>query len=133
MLNVKILTPKNTLYAGSVDSVYIPTKSGEVGILTYHENYIASIGTGKIEVEANGSKEIILCKGGFAKTENNILEVLVDDAVMANDLVIEKIKESEAKAQQEVQRTDITASDLLRLEKVLRYEKFKREFAERNN
>lgn len=131
MFQLKILTLKGAIFAGEVDSVNIPTPTGEVGVLTDHEDYISSIVIGEIKISINGVNEIILAKGGFVKIEKNLVHILLDDAVMAKDVIIDRIKESEERARQQMQKSDILSSELMRLEKSLRYEKFKREYSQR--
>lgn len=132
MFSLKIISPKGNIFIGEVNLVNVPTTNGVIGIMSLHESLITSVKLGIIEITSNNKKLNIICNGGVLKTQNNILEIFVAEGVISSELLLEQIKLAEQKATIDIQKSDIPTSTLIRLEKQLKYERFKREYIERS-
>lgn len=77
MLQVKIITPDNTLFEGEASSVTLPGTNGSFQILNGHAPLVSSLGTGSVRVESTSNKKDFEIKGGIVEVLNNTVMVLV--------------------------------------------------------
>ncbi len=50
MLNVKVVTPTQTLYDGTVDSISVPTTTGVITVLNKHAPIVSTINGGELTI-----------------------------------------------------------------------------------
>ena len=79
MLKLEIVTPEKRVLEAEVDSVTIPTASGEVGILPNHAPLISALKPGVLS-------------GGFVEVNSNKVSVLADTAETADEIDLELAK-----------------------------------------
>ncbi len=89
MLNLEIVTPEKKILSETVDSVTIPTASGEVGILTNHVPLISSLKAGVLAYAKSGATERMVVAGGFVEVSQNNVSILADVAETAGEIDIE--------------------------------------------
>ena len=80
MLNLEIVTPEKMVLSESVDSVTVPTASGEIGILTNHAPLISSLKSGILSYTKGGATEKLVISGGFVEVSADNVSVLADIA-----------------------------------------------------
>lgn len=125
---VKIVAPnREILAADNVDEVYVPTSSGIVGILKDYANYLATLEIGEVRVRTGKDWLTIIINGGFVQVVNNEVLILADDAMKPEELVKEEIETAIGNAEQKISGK-LESQELIRLEKRLRYEKFKSKY-----
>jgi F-type H+-transporting ATPase subunit epsilon len=86
MLNLEIVTPEKKVLSESVDSVTVPTASGEIGILTNHAPLISSLKSGILSYTKGGSTEKMVISGGFVEVSANNVSVLADIAEESEEI-----------------------------------------------
>jgi F-type H+-transporting ATPase subunit epsilon len=98
MLNLEIVTPEKKVLSETVDSVTVPTASGEVGILSNHAPLISSLKPGILTVSKAGAIEKMVVAGGFVEVSSNKVSILTDVAERADEIDVEsaKLEKSEA-------------------------------------
>lgn len=90
MLNLEIVTPEKKVLSETVDSVTIPTASGEVGILTNHVPLISSLKAGVLAyTKSAGATERMVIAGGFVEVSQNNVSILADVAETADEIDVE--------------------------------------------
>ena len=89
MLNLEIVTPEKKVLSETVDSVTIPTASGEVGILTNHVPLISSLKAGVLAYAKSGATERMVVAGGFVEVSQNNVSILADVAETAGEIDVE--------------------------------------------
>ena len=75
-LTVKILTPEKISYEGIVNSVIAPGDEGLFGVLPNHAPMIASLVTGKLQIEGEKGVDYIEIMNGFLEVKDNTVTVL---------------------------------------------------------
>lgn len=80
MLNLEIVTPEKKVLSEPVDSVTVPTASGEIGIMTNHAPLISSLKSGILSYTKGGTTEKMVISGGFVEVSANNVSVLADVA-----------------------------------------------------
>lgn len=96
MLKLEIVTPEKRVLDANVDSVTVPTATGEAGILPNHVPLISALKPGILTYTLNGASDKLAVSGGFVEVNANTVSVLVDTASKA-----EEIDLVEAKAEKE--------------------------------
>jgi F-type H+-transporting ATPase subunit epsilon len=89
MLNLEIVTPERKVLSEPVESVTVPTASGEIGILTNHAPLISSLRPGILSYRKGGATEKMVISGGFVEVSANNVSILADIAEDAAAIDIE--------------------------------------------
>jgi F-type H+-transporting ATPase subunit epsilon len=92
-LTLEIVTPEARVYTDTIDSVVIPTTSGEIGVLPGHVPLLTQIEHGELRVTKNGQTHRLAVGGGFVEVEADRVHVLAEQAITE-----EKIDESVVEA-----------------------------------
>src|SRR4051794_39422847 len=89
MLKLEIVTPEKRVLDADVDSVTIPTASGEAGILPNHAPLISAVSPGVLSYASKGANERLVLSGGFVEVNADLVSVLVDSAETAAELDVD--------------------------------------------
>ena len=99
MLKLEIVTPERKVVDETVDSVTIPTLSGEAGILPQHAPLISALKPGILSYSNKGSIEKLAVAGGFAEVNSDKISVLTDLAETAAEINVEQAKADREEAE----------------------------------
>lgn len=80
MIRLEIVTPEKRVLDAEVDSVTIPTASGEAAILQNHAPLISALKPGIVAYAAKGTTDKLVVSGGFVEVNSNFVSVLADTA-----------------------------------------------------
>ena len=89
MLNLEIVTPEKSVFSDTVESVSVPTVSGEIGILTNHAPLISGLKSGILSYSKNGAIERMVVAGGFVEVSDNKVSILADTAETVGDIDVD--------------------------------------------
>lgn len=116
---------KSTEYP-EVRSLFLPSVTGEIEILPEHMPLITELDQGEIRlILDNGEKIDLLVSRGYARISNNKVNLLLDEVDLPDELVKEEIEQAISNAEKMIGSTQLPPSELIQLEKRLRYERFK--------
>jgi F-type H+-transporting ATPase subunit epsilon len=100
MIKLEIVTPEKKVFDETVDSVTVPTSTGEVGILPNHAPLISSLKSGILAYSNKGASEKFIVSGGFVEVSTNKVSVLTDVAERADEIDVEAARAERDAAQQ---------------------------------
>ena len=80
MLKLEIVTPEKKVFDDSVDSVTVPTASGEAGILPNHAPLVSALKPGILSYSNKGIVDKLAVSGGFVEVSSNKVSILTDSA-----------------------------------------------------
>ena len=86
MLKLEIVTPEKKVFDETVDSVTVPTASGEAGILPNHAPLISALKPGILSYSNKGVTERLAVSAGFVEVSSNKVSVLTDTAETAGEI-----------------------------------------------
>jgi F-type H+-transporting ATPase subunit epsilon len=89
MIKLEIVTPEKKVFDETVDSVTVPTATGEVGILPNHAPLISALKSGILSFANKGASEKMVVSGGFVEVSANKVSVLTDVAERAGEIDVE--------------------------------------------
>jgi F-type H+-transporting ATPase subunit epsilon len=98
-IKLEIVTPEKKVFDETVDSVTVPTSTGEVGILPNHSPLISSLKSGILSYSNRGASEKLVVSGGFVEVSTNTVSVLTDVAERADEIDIEAARAERDEAQ----------------------------------
>jgi len=99
MIKLEIVTPEKKVFDETVDSVTVPTATGEVGILPNHAPLISSLKSGILSYSEKGVSEKMVVSGGFVEVSTNKVSVLTDVAEKADEIDTEAARAERDAAQ----------------------------------
>jgi F-type H+-transporting ATPase subunit epsilon len=81
-INVTLVTPNGIIFDGEASSVVLPGKEGEFGVYPEHVSLVSLLDAGVIEIrKPDGKVESVVIDWGYAKVNEDSVDVLIDKAV----------------------------------------------------
>lgn len=112
-INFKIVTPEKVVYEDDVDSITIPTKSGEITILPNHAPLISALQAGEMIVKKEGAATYMAVTGGFLQVQaNSKVIILADTAEREEEISEQQAEEAKTRAQQLLQEKKLSKEEL---------------------
>ena len=112
MLHLEIITPELTVFDASVESVTLPTGSGEITVLPKHIPLVTTVLPGSLIARSKAGEQLFAVSRGTIEIDGDGVRVLVRTAdaadALADEEAILRAKESAEKLMQE-KRTDAEA------------------------
>ncbi|MEP7213632.1 MAG: F0F1 ATP synthase subunit epsilon [Acidobacteriota bacterium] len=102
MLKLEIVTPEKKVFDADVDSVTVPTATGEAGILPNHASLVSALKPGILFYSNKGTVERLAVSGGFVEVSNNRVSVLTDTAESANEIDLAAVRSEKEAAEREL-------------------------------
>jgi F-type H+-transporting ATPase subunit epsilon len=97
-LLVDIVTPEGKLLSREVDSVVIPTESGETGILPGHIPLLTKVVRGELRLLNGTAVDRIAVDKGFAQIIGHRVAILAEGAVDIDDVDLGSIEAAQKRA-----------------------------------
>jgi len=103
-MHIDIVSAEEEIFSGTVEAVFAPLVSGEVGIYPRHTPMIGELKAGEVRVRSGEEEESFFVSGGILEVQPHIVTVLSDTAIRAHDL--DEATALEAKRQAEEAMAD---------------------------
>ena len=107
--DVSLVTPDGPAFEGEAEMLIVPGAAGEIGVLARHAPLIATLKAGSTRVhlgEGNERVREFATGPGFFKVEQDRAIALVDDAVLANEIDVERARGQLEDARAELERIE---------------------------
>lgn len=111
MLKLEIVTPERKVVDAEVESVTIPTASGEAGIMSAHAPLISALKPGILSYSLKGNVEKLAVSTGFVEVSNDLVSVLTDFAESAEDIDTAAAKTDRDEAEKELVAASSSPAD----------------------
>lgn len=111
MLKLEIVTPERKVVEAEVDSVTVPTASGEAGIMSEHAPLISALKPGVLSYSLKGYVEKLAVSTGFVEISNDLVSVLSDFAESAEDIDVVAAKADRDEAEKELSAASSAPAD----------------------
>jgi F-type H+-transporting ATPase subunit epsilon len=93
-LLLEIVTPEKKVYSGEVDSVTLPTQTGELCILPGHIPLLTMIEPGELRVQKGGVIDLLAVDRGFIEIHGDKISVLTEQAIDIAEVDEEAIEDA---------------------------------------
>lgn len=98
-INFEIITPERVVYKAEVDSITIPTSTGEITVLPDHIPLISLLVPGELHVKIGNQEELMAVSGGFIEVRKDKVLILSDTAELAHEIDLAAVEEAKARAE----------------------------------
>ena len=92
MLKLEIVTPEKRVFDAEVESVTVPTASGEAGIFPNHAPLVSALKPGILSYSQKGGSEKLAVSGGFVEVSGNKVPVLADTAETSDEVDLDSAR-----------------------------------------
>lgn len=99
MLRLEIVTPEKRVLDADVDSVTVPSASGEVGIFPNHAPLVSALKPGILSYNIKGVNQKLAVTGGFVEVNADKVAILADTAETAEEINIDAARASREDAE----------------------------------
>ena len=82
----RIITPEEMIFDGEADLVVARIADGEIGILVDHAPLVSTVEFGEVRITEGDEKHIFATSDGFFKVSENLVQILVEEAVPAGEI-----------------------------------------------
>ncbi len=105
--DLSLVTPDGDVFDGEVEMVIVPGAAGEIGVLARHAPLIAMLKAGSTRIHVTAGEVREYATGpGFFKVEQDRAIALVDDAVDAKEIDVERARKQLDDAREELERIE---------------------------
>jgi F-type H+-transporting ATPase subunit epsilon len=98
-MNIEIVTPEAKVYEDTIDSVVMPTTSGEIDILPGHIPIVTEIMAGELIVSNSGTRQSLAISKGFAQCVGDKISILAEDAIHIDEIEESAVEEAQKRAE----------------------------------
>lgn len=121
-LALEIVTPEAKVFADTIDSVVIPTSSGEIGVLPGHIPLLTQVNDGELRVTQGASVQLLAVSGGFAQIEGDRVRVLAEHAITEEKIDEHAVEAALKRAEQQLHEAkDLDPQQYEHLQGLVRY------------
>ena len=112
-LQVELVTAEERKVSGEADFMLAPGIEGELGILPRHIPLMTPLRPGEVMVRNDGHEEYLFVAGGFLQVLPDKVVILADAAERAEEIDEQRAEEARKRAQEALQRTDLSVEESL--------------------
>jgi F-type H+-transporting ATPase subunit epsilon len=91
-LHLEVVTPERRLLSEQVNSVTVPGRGGELGILPGHAAMISDLQAGVLSYNEDGTTFQLLVSGGFVEVSDDKVSVLAEVAERPEEIDVERAR-----------------------------------------
>lgn len=122
MLTLEIVTPEARVYTDTIDSVVLPTTTGEIGILPGHIPLLTQIESGELRVTKNGQTQYLAVGGGFVEIEADRIHVLAEHAITEETIDESAVEAAMKRAEQQLKEAaNLDPNEQENLQRMVRF------------
>lgn len=98
---VDIVSMEKSIFSGQIKMLVVSGEEGELGIMPGHSPMLSAIKPGQIKfVNPDDSEEYFYVSGGFLEVQPNVVTILADTVIRADDIDKERAIEAKRKAEE---------------------------------
>ncbi|MDR0902475.1 MAG: ATP synthase F1 subunit epsilon [Opitutaceae bacterium] len=121
-LTLKIVTPEAEVYSDTIETVVIPTMTGEIGILPGHIPLLTQVTAGQLRITKDGKSSELIIGDGFAEIESDTVSILAQNAIEEEKIDYEAVEHARQRAEEALKSRDkLTPEEIARDEAALRF------------
>ena len=98
-MNIEIVTPEAKVFEDTIDSVVMPTTSGEIDILPGHIPIVTEVMAGELIVSQSGTRQSLAISKGFAQCVGDKISILAEDAIHIDEIDESAVEEAQKRAE----------------------------------
>ncbi|RKX36046.1 MAG: ATP synthase F1 subunit epsilon [Verrucomicrobia bacterium] len=121
-LVLEIVTPEEKVYEETIDTVVLPTTSGEISVLPGHIPLVTKLNPGELLVTVQNKTELLVVGRGFARIEGDRVSVLAESAIEEANIDESAVEAALQRAKEALSdKTRLNVAEVDQLEGAMRY------------
>lgn len=105
-IQLNIVSLEKAIYSGAVEMVIVSAVDGEIGILPGHAPLLTMIQPGNIRIKLADRKEVYYVSGGILEVQPQVVTILADTVIRAEELDENAALKARAGAQGQINRRE---------------------------
>lgn len=114
----RIVTPERPVFDGEANMVVARIADGEIGVLADHVPLISTVEIGDVRVRIGDERRVFATSDGFFKVSENLVQILVEEAVEAGEIDVSQAESRVEAAEREL--SELSGEDEEELERARR-------------
>ena len=107
----RVITPEEVIYDGEADLVVARIADGDLGVLVDHSPLVSTVEVGEVRIRDGEEQHVYATSDGFFKVSENLVQVLVEEAVSVEDIDVDAAEERVEEAERELSEVSEEAED----------------------
>jgi F-type H+-transporting ATPase subunit epsilon len=107
----RVITPEEVIYDGEADLVVARIADGDLGVLVDHSPLVSTVEVGEVRIREGDDQLVYATSDGFFKVSENLVQVLVEEAVSVEEIDVNAAETRVEEAEQELSEVSEEAED----------------------
>ena len=107
----RVITPEEIIYDGEADLVVARIADGDLGVLVDHAPLVSSLEIGEVRIREGEEQHVYATSDGFFKVSENLVQVLVEEAVSPDEIDVDAAGNRVEEAERELSEVSEDAED----------------------
>ena len=118
--HLKIATPDGLIFDGNAEGILVRADSGDVEIMAGHEDYFATLGTGRAKLTASGEARVAASSGGFISMIGGECNMVATTFEFADSIDLERAKAAKESAEEAIKKATTNKELIIAKAKLMR-------------
>jgi F-type H+-transporting ATPase subunit epsilon len=121
----RVITPEEVIYDGEANLVIARIADGDLGVLVDHSPLVSTVEVGEVRIREGDDQLVYATSDGFFKVSENLVQVLVEEAVSVDEIDVDaaetRIEEAErelSEVTEEAEDRDRVVSEIVRRQRM---------------
>ena len=98
----RVITPEQVIFDGEVDMVVARIADGDIGVLVDHQPVVSTVEIGAVRLNQDDERHVYATSDGFFKVSENLVQILVEEAVTAGEIDVDAAESRVEQAENEL-------------------------------
>ena len=107
----RVITPEEVIYDGEADLVVARIADGDLGVLVDHSPLVSTVEVGEVRIREGDEQLVYATSDGFFKVSENLVQVLVEEAVSVEHIDVEAAENRVEEAERDLSEVSEEAED----------------------
>jgi F-type H+-transporting ATPase subunit epsilon len=107
----RVITPEEVIYDGEADLVIARIADGDLGVLVDHAPLVSTVEAGEVRIREGDEQQVYATSDGFFKISENLVQVLVEEAVSPDEIDVDAAENRVEEAERELSEVSEEAED----------------------
>jgi F-type H+-transporting ATPase subunit epsilon len=107
----RVITPEEVIYDGEADLVIVRIADGDLGVLVDHAPLVSTVEAGEVRIKEGDEQQVYATSDGFFKVSENLVQVLVEEAVSPEEIDVDAAENRVEEAERELSEVSEEAED----------------------
>jgi F-type H+-transporting ATPase subunit epsilon len=107
----RVITPEEVIYDGEANLVIARIADGDLGVLVDHSPLVSTVEVGEIRIKEGDDQLVYATSDGFFKVSENLVQVLVEEAVSVDEIDVDAAESRVEEAERELSEVSEGAED----------------------